>query len=186
MKRRVILLGGAVKQAVVELYPLHITFMHGDKQVRASFSKCDTIGTMQEHVNKLLKIEHGEYWNYIGGSRQERLDQLHLTLYEAQLEDEQQILIDTAEQFSRDSVTETSVTPATRRGCIGLTNMGNTCFMNSALQCLSHVTALREYFLNGTYRADINTNNPLGVGGKLAHEYRCMIRMSMCELNIDM
>lgn len=33
-------------------------------------------------------------------------------------------------------------------GTIGFTNMGNTCFMNSALQCLAHTKELVEYFLS--------------------------------------
>jgi len=33
-------------------------------------------------------------------------------------------------------------------GTLGLGNMGNTCFMNSALQCLAHTKELIDYFLS--------------------------------------
>ena len=33
------------------------------------------------------------------------------------------------------------------KGLCGLTNFGNTCYMNSAIQCLSSVEVLKNYFL---------------------------------------
>lgn len=32
-------------------------------------------------------------------------------------------------------------------GQIGLANLGNTCYMNASLQCLSNIRRLRDYFL---------------------------------------
>ncbi|MDP2435274.1 MAG: hypothetical protein Q8P67_05990, partial [archaeon] len=56
-------------------------------------------------------------------------------------------------------------------GAVGLNNLGNTCFMNSALQCLSNTPELTDYFLSGRYAPEINRDNPLGMMGLVADSY---------------
>ena len=53
-------------------------------------------------------------------------------------------------------------------GIVGLHSMGNTCYMNSSIQCLSHTPILRDYFTSKAYLNDINRTNPLGYEGRLA------------------
>lgn len=87
-------------------------------------------------------------------------------------------------------------------GATGLSNLGNTCFMNSALQCVSNAQPLTQYFLEKDHLLEINKyvifitfslfsppsslstpsllwlicrDNPLGMGGVMAKRYSDLI-----------
>ena len=61
-------------------------------------------------------------------------------------------------------------------GRCGLENLGNTCFMNSMLQCMGNTTIFTEYFLRNKHCNDINTENVLGSQGRLARTYAALIQ----------
>ena len=62
-------------------------------------------------------------------------------------------------------------------GVCGGHNLGNTCFMNSSIACLSNCTELTTYFLTGKYKQNINSKNKWGLGGKLANAWYDLLQV---------
>ena len=63
-------------------------------------------------------------------------------------------------------------------GQIGLANLGNTCYMNASLQCLSNIKKLRDYFLGQNYLHNINLSetNKVGSFGSVTCAFASLIK----------
>ncbi|CEP63067.1 ubiquitin-specific protease DOA4 LALA0_S07e01662g [Lachancea lanzarotensis] len=59
--------------------------------------------------------------------------------------------------------------------CVGLVNLGNSCYMNCIIQCLLGTNELAQIFLDDSYKNHINLNSKLGSKGVLAKYFSQLI-----------
>jgi ubiquitin carboxyl-terminal hydrolase 4/11/15 len=110
-----------------------------------------------------------------------KLDEEWATLKESSVYDGDTIIVELASSvaaaendYAYSSYSKSVI--ASTPGVCGLGNLGNTCFMNSSLQCLSHTVPLRNYFISGQFLSEINALNLLGTKGELAQAFGALLR----------
>lgn len=188
LERKVIDLPSTLK---VEIYPVELFLcLHNDMDhpVKSLFSRVDTILTIQKFMLKEFEVaEDAEprLWVKNSDANCERLRNIHMTVLDACLATDMTVIMEirnsdgtwpsSRPQIMRNSAEEQD-TYRGQPGVCGLTNLGNTCFMNSALQCLSNTPQLTEYFLQNSYINELNFNNPLGMKGEIAEAYADVIK----------
>jgi ubiquitin carboxyl-terminal hydrolase 6/32 len=164
----------------------------------ATFHKGTTVLEMCEFLQRVLhaKQEDLRIYDLSNEDQPDLLDEESKTIEDLRFTDGSKILVETRnrdnswpeeliavikqvqakdEEEERERTKEQCATRVPE-GATGLSNLGNTCFMNSSLQCISNLTPLTTYFREKDYTYEINKQNPLGTKGAIAKRYGDLVQ----------
>ncbi|XP_068173192.1 ubiquitin carboxyl-terminal hydrolase 32 isoform X2 [Antennarius striatus] len=146
------------------------------------FSRMGTIKDIHLYLSQRLRIKEEDMrlWLYNSENYLTLLDDEDHTLESLKIQDEQQLVIEVRNKdmswpeemsfIANSSKMDRHKVP-TEKGATGLSNLGNTCFMNSSIQCVSNTKALTDYFISGRHLYELNRTNPIGMRGHMAKCY---------------
>uniref|UniRef100_A0AAY4DKB7 ubiquitinyl hydrolase 1 n=1 Tax=Denticeps clupeoides TaxID=299321 RepID=A0AAY4DKB7_9TELE len=141
------------------------------------FSRMATIKDIHEYLSQRLRIkdEDMRLWLYnseVGTRLAAMASQsliIHIHFKGPKFKEKQSMGL----ALSRSS---RSHTVPTEKGATGLSNLGNTCFMNSSIQCVSNTKPLTDYFISGRHLYELNRTNPIGMRGHMAKCYGDLVQ----------
>ncbi|KAM4818786.1 cyclin-dependent kinase 16 isoform 4-T5 [Thomomys bottae] len=190
IERKVIKLPSLQKVEVYLVELLLVQHTDMDTILTAQFSHTDTLDVVLSTAREHFLVEPQEdtrLWIKNSEGSLDRVYNTQITLLDAAIETGQLVIMETRNKDGTwpstqlrgmKNMAEEDEDFQGQPGICGLTNLGNTCFMNSALQCLSNVPQLTEYFLNNRYLDELNFRNPLGMKGELAEAYADLVKQA--------